>query len=94
MKAFESSPRDLAIGHGFRACSFINKRKKLDFHTSWDQEAEQNTEKKDEFGRILVPRALNRSKQMRKAGLDNFSKILGLKKPQKPLIVSRSPADL
>ena len=29
----ESSPRDLAIGHGFEACSFKNIRNKLDFHT-------------------------------------------------------------
>ena len=33
VKAFESSPRDLAIGHGFRVCSLQNKRNKLDFHT-------------------------------------------------------------
>ena len=33
--------RDLEFGHGFRACSFKNKRKKLDFHTFWDQEAEK-----------------------------------------------------
>ena len=35
----ESSPRDLAIGHGF-ACSFENKGKMLDFHTFGVQTAE------------------------------------------------------
>ena len=35
-KAGESSPRDLAIGHGFEARSLGNNRNKLDFHTCWD----------------------------------------------------------
>ena len=34
--------RDLGPEHGFRACSFKNKRKKLDFHTFWDQKTEKN----------------------------------------------------
>ena len=38
VKAFESSPRDLAVGHGFKACSLKNKRNKLDLHTFWGWE--------------------------------------------------------
>ena len=38
--------RDLQSGHGFRACSFKSKRKKLDFHTFWDHK----TEKKQKSG--------------------------------------------
>ena len=35
VKAFESSPRDLAIRHGLRAYFLKNKRTKLDFHGFW-----------------------------------------------------------
>ena len=66
--------RDLQSGHGFRACSFKNKRKKLDFHTFCDQPTEKKTEKWNEIGRILVPGALNLSKKMWKTGADNFPK--------------------
>ena len=34
-----SESRDLGPENGFRACSFKNKRKKSDVHTSWDQKA-------------------------------------------------------
>ena len=33
VKAFGNSPRDLAFGYGFRACSLKNRRKLLNFHT-------------------------------------------------------------
>ena len=69
-----SKSRDLQSEHGFRACSFENIRKKLDVHTFCDQKTEKATETWNELGRILVPRALNRSKKMRKTGADNFPK--------------------
>ena len=50
----ESSSRDLQSGHGFEACSFKNKRKKLDFHTFGGQDTEKKTKKLDEIGQLLV----------------------------------------
>ena len=38
--------RDLQSGHGFRACSFKNKRKKLDFHTFWDETADKKRKRR------------------------------------------------
>ena len=65
--------QDLGPEHGFRACTFEDINKKLDCHTFWINKVKK-TEQWDELGRILVPRALNRSKTMRKAGAVNFPK--------------------
>ena len=37
LRLSKSSSRDLQSGHGFEACSFKNKRKKLNFHTFGSQ---------------------------------------------------------
>ena len=42
IKAFERSPRDLALGHGFRACSLKNKRRKLDVHNCSVKKLQKN----------------------------------------------------
>ena len=47
--------RDLQSGHGFRACSFKNKRKKLDFHTCWDQTTEKKRNSGTKSGEIRSP---------------------------------------
>ena len=74
--------RDLQSGHGFRACSFKNKRKKLDFHTFGGQKNEKKSENLNEIGQILVSGALDRTKSIRKTAADIFAKS-GLEKPWK-----------
>ena len=60
----ESSPGDLAIGHGFEARSFKHRRNKFDFHTFLGvKQCEQQRNKFDETGQIVVPRALNHTKK-------------------------------
>ena len=68
-----SKSRDLQSGHGFRACSFKNKGKQLDFHIFGGQKTNKIIEQLDEIGQILVPRALNDTKKIRKAGADIFA---------------------
>ena len=75
-----SKSRDLGPEHGFRACSFKNKGKKSDFHILGVQKTNNIREKLDEIGQILVPRALNDTKKIRKAGADIFAKS----GPEKP----------
>ena len=55
--------RDLEFGYGFRACSFKNKGKKSYFHIFGGQKTNKS----------LVPRALNDTKKIRKAGADIFA---------------------
>ena len=75
-----SKSRDLGPEHGFRACSFKNKGKKSDFHIFGGQKTNKIREKLDEIGQILVPRALNDTKKIRKAGADIFANF-GAEKP-------------
>ena len=75
--------RDLGPEHGFRACSFKNKRKKSDFHTFGVKQTktlERKLKTIDEIGQMLVSGALDDTKKMRKAGADIFAKS-GLEKP-------------
>ena len=46
----------------------------------WGSNKRKKMEKKDEIGKMLVPRALDDTKKMRKAGADIFAKS-GLEKP-------------
>ena len=75
-----SKSRDLGPEHGFRACSFKNKGKKSDFHIYGGQKTNTIREKLNEIGQILVPRALNDTKKIRKAGADIFANF-GAEKP-------------
>ena len=75
-----SKSRDLGPEHGFRACSFKNKGKKSDFHIFGGQKTNKIREQLDEIGQILVPRPLNDTKKIRKAGADIFA-IFGAEKP-------------
>ena len=68
-----SKSRDLQSGHGFRACSLKNKGEKLDFHIFGGHKTNKIKEKFDEIGQILIPRALNDTKKIRKAGADIFA---------------------
>ncbi len=72
-----SKSRDLGPEHGFRACSFKNKEKKLDFHIFG---VKTNFKKIDDIGKMLVSRALDCTKTIRKAGADIFANF-GLDKP-------------
>ena len=60
------------IGHGFRACSFKNKKIELDVHTFGNQQGKK-TEHLDEISQQLVLGALNATKKIRKAGADIFA---------------------
>ena len=75
-----SKSRDLGPEHGFRACSFKNKGNKSDFHIFGGQKTNKIREKLNEIGQILVPRALNDTKKIRKAGADIFANF-GAEKP-------------
>ena len=67
--------RDLGPEHGFRACSFKNKGKKLDFHIlGINKNQKQLKKKKKENCQMLVSGALDDTKKMRKAGADSFAK--------------------
>ena len=89
-----SKSRDLGPEHGFRACSLKNKGKKSDFHIFGGQKTNKIREKLDEIGQILVPRALNDTKKIRKAGADIFANVGAehLKKLKKKMRRSRSPS--
>ena len=65
--------RDLGPEHGFRACSFKNKREKSDFHI-FGVNKTKKSETLDEIGQLLVSGALDDPKKMRKAGADIFAK--------------------
>ena len=75
-----SKSRDLPFGHGFRACSFKNKGKMSDFHIFGGQKTNKMTEQLNEIGQILVPRALNDTQRILKAGADIFVNF-GAEKP-------------
>ena len=75
-----SKSRDLGPGHGFRAWSFKNKGKKSDFRIRGGQMTNKIRDKLNEIGQILVPRALNDTKKIRKAGADIFANF-GAEKP-------------
>ena len=75
-----SKSRDLGPEHGFRACSFKNKGKKLDFHILGVNKNKKKVENLDEIGQMLVSRALDRTKKIRKIAADIFAKS-GLEKP-------------
>ena len=77
-----SKSRDIGPEHGFRACSFKNKGKKLDFHISGVKKTKKKVDNLDEFGQVLVSRALDRTKKIRKIAADIFAKS-GLEKPGK-----------
>ena len=76
-----SKSRDLGPEHGFRACSFKNKWKKSDFQFFGGQKTNKIREQLNEIGQILVPRALNDTKKIRKAGADIFANF-GAEKPR------------
>ena len=67
-----SKSRDLGPEHGFRACSFKNKGKKLDFHTLGSKNGKKS-ENLNEIGQILVSGALDDTKTIGKAGVDIFA---------------------
>ena len=46
-----SKSRDLGPEHGFRACSFKNKGKKLDFHVFGGHKMKKKTKKNEKVGR-------------------------------------------
>ena len=75
-----SKSRDLGPEHGFRACSFKNKGKKSEFHILGGQKTNKIKETLNEIGQILVSRALDRTKKIRKTAADIFAKS-GLEKP-------------
>ena len=77
---FFSKSRDLGPEHGFRACSFENKGKKLHFHIFGVKVQKKKVENLDEIGQMLVSRALDRTKKIRKIAADIFAKS-GLEKP-------------
>ena len=52
----------------------------LDFHTLGGQTNQKKNEHLDEIGQMLVPRALNDTKKIRKAGVDIFANV-GAEKP-------------
>ena len=79
-----SKSRDLQSEHGFRASSFKNIRKKLDLSYFLRPKYWKKTGKWNDIGRMLVPKALNRSKKMRKAGADNFPNSSAWKTQTKP----------
>ena len=84
-RPIESSRRDLGPEHGFRACSFKNKGKKLDFQQKSDFGGSKNqkkTKKWNEIGQILVSGALDDTKTIGKVGADIFAKS-GPEKTQK-----------
>ena len=74
-----SKSRDLGPEHGFRACSFQNKGKMLDFHIFGVNKNKKKTEKCDEIGQLVVSGALGRTKKIRKTAADIFAKS-GLEK--------------
>ena len=76
-----SKSRDLGPAHGFRACSFKNKGKTLDFHIFGVKQTKKS-EILYEISQSLVYGALDDPKKMRKAGADIFAK-LGLKNLEK-----------
>ena len=51
----ESSRRDLQSGHGFEACFWKNKRKKLDFRTFGGQKSEKKTKIRTKFVKFWFP---------------------------------------
>ena len=51
----ESSRRDLQSGHGFEACFWKNKRKKLDFHTFGGQTSWKNMKIRTKLGKFWFP---------------------------------------
>ena len=61
---------------------FKNKGKKSDFHVFGGQKTNKIREQLNEIGQILVPRALNDTKKIRKAGADIFANV-GAEKPLK-----------
>ena len=69
-----SKSRDLGPEHGFRACSFKNKGKQMDFHIFGVKKTKRNWNKNDEICEMLVSGALDDTKKMRKAGADIFAK--------------------
>ena len=75
-----SKSRDLGPEHGFRACSFKNKGKKLDFHILGVKKTKKKSDFFNEIGQILVSGALDRTKSIRKTAADIFAKS-GLEKP-------------
>ena len=76
-----SKSRDLGPEHGFRACSFKNKGKKLDFHIfGVKQKNKKQVDNLDEIGQMLVSRALDWTKKIRKTATDIFAKSW----PEKP----------
>ena len=72
----ESTPRNLAFGHGFRACSSKDKRKKLHFQILGSTKPKQKTKNKmktnDEIGQTLVSGALDDTKTIGKDDADIF----------------------
>ena len=88
--------RGLGPEHGFKACSFKNKRKKLYFHEkvgfwgvkkpkSWicgGQKTNKKTKTWNEICQLLVSRALDDTKTIGKVGADIFAKS-GPEKPKK-----------
>ena len=62
----ESSPRDLAIGHGVRPCSFQNERKQLDFHP-FGVGKQNKSGKWDEISRVVVSGVVNDTEKICKA---------------------------
>ena len=72
--------RDLQSEHGFRACSFKSKGKKLEFHTFGGETNATKSEKVERNRSIVGPGARNDTKAIRKASADIFSNF-GLEKP-------------
>ena len=68
-----SKSRDLDPEHGFKACPFKNKGKKLDFHIFGGKKTNKIRETLNEIGQMLVSRALDRTKKMRKTAADIFA---------------------
>ena len=68
-----SKSRDLGPEHGFRACSFKNKGNKLDFHI-FGVNKKQKMKNLEEIGQMLVSRALDLTKKIRKIAADIFAK--------------------
>ena len=87
-----SKSRDLGPEHGFRACSFKNKGKKLDFHENvgfWRVKKPKKTKTWNEIGQMLVSGALDDTKTIGKVGADIFAKS-GPGTPQKNLNKSKN----
>ena len=58
---------------------FKHRGRKSDFHIFGSQKTKKIRDKFNEIGQILVPRALNYTKKMRKAGADIFAKFVAEK---------------